>query len=55
MMCQHFEAEQRSIFKGERQERRRKLELHQSGEQPLTDDEIRNLMVEELMARDAGF
>lgn len=53
-MCQHYEAEQRSIFRSERTERLRKWQAHESGEHKLSDDEIRQMVVEEMMARDAG-
>ena len=54
-MCQHYEAEQRSIVRSEREERRRRWEAHESGERPLSVDEVAKMIAEELMARDAGF
>jgi hypothetical protein len=54
-MCQAYEAEQRAIFSSERADRRKALEDHESGKKTLTQEEITRLMVEELMARDAGF
>lgn len=54
-MCQQFENEQRFMFHQERRDRRQKLDDHLSGKAPLTDDEIKRLMIEELMARDAGY
>ena len=54
-MCQAVEGEQRSLMATERWERRKVWEKHESGEVPLSDEQITELVVEEIMARDAGF
>ena len=54
-MCQAYEGEKAYLFRSERAQRRARWEAHKSGEQPLTDEELQTLMVEEMMARDAGY
>lgn len=54
-MCQAYAGEQRSIFKMERQERIRKLQAHITGEKLLTNEEIMQIQIEQLMAHDAGY
>ncbi len=48
-MCQVYEAEKEYVVRGELAEIRRKWEKHQSGEEPLTDDEIQELAVRKFM------
>lgn len=54
-MCQAFEGEQRALMSMERFQRRQTWEKHKSGEEILSEKQIRDLIAEEIMARDAGF
>jgi hypothetical protein len=54
-MCQAYAAEARLVGSSERSERQRKFDAHKSGEAPMTDEQLRRLMIEEMMARDAGY
>lgn len=48
-MCQAYEGERDSIVQQERGEILEKWAKHESGEAPLTDEEIKNLCVRKLM------
>lgn len=48
-MCQGYEGEKRSMARGELAEIREAWRRHQSGEAPLSDDEIRRLAIRKMM------
>lgn len=48
-MCQAYEGERRAVVSAELREIREKWARHESGEAPLSDEEIQRLAVEELM------
>ena len=52
-MCQAFESEKRSLIAVEQTKLRRKWEAHESGERPLSQDEINELVVRKIMLDDA--
>lgn len=48
-MCQAYEAERRIVVGGELAEIQEAWRRHQSGEAPLSDDEVRRLAVRKMM------
>ena len=48
-MCQAFEAEQEGLIASDIRKIKEKWRKHQSGEAPLTDEEIKKLSIELLM------
>lgn len=52
-MCQAFHGEQQGLIRSELFEIRRKWERHQSGEVPLTHDELLDLAVKKMMLEEA--
>lgn len=51
-MCQAYEGERQYVVSGELREIQEKWKKHESGEAPLTEDEIRELAVRKLMLMD---
>lgn len=48
-MCQQYDGERQYMVRSELREIRRKWERHESGEAPLTDEEIKDLVVQKMM------
>lgn len=51
-MCQAYEGERRAIVGGELAEIREQWRRHQSGEHPLTDKQVTELVVRKMMLED---
>ena len=54
-MCQAYEGEARYVAGGEKREIMDKWNKHESGEAPLTDDEIKELAIRKMMLMDGGY
>lgn len=48
-MCQAYDGEKQFVIANELSEIRKKWEAHKSGEHPLTDEEIKALVIQKLM------